>query len=900
MALLFLLLTLAAGLLHAQETVPDTTIADSTTVADTTARRDGLDTVITYSADAIDFDILTRASVLQGNARIEYKEMELTADRIELFWDEQTMIATSTFDTIYTDSTATEIDTIIEIGKPHFKQGTEEFIGDEIAYNLKSKIGRVKGGRTAYQDGSYYGEQFKRLSDDVLSVRRGEFTTCDLDSPHFHFGSNVLKIEVGERVVARPVYLYFEDVPVLAVPYGIFPIQKGRTSGFITPVFGESASQGRFLRNIGYYWATSDYMDVLGTFDYFEEKGMLGGTQFRYAKRYRVNGNLNYDFDLQRNGSSRNRRWQVAANHNQTIDQNTRLGISGSYVSDASYREEVGSTNDRLNQSIRSNATLSKSWTNSPWSASVNAGFTQNIQQKTWTANAPSVRLTHKQGRLFPAPKAPRGIRFAAAPKETTEPWYRAFTWSYSSSYSNDFSYPKQLVEEGLRPDSLNENVYTTIFGTDDDVVIQRDGLGHQGGLSVTARLLRYINLNPSFDWQHVWTRRVVHYEPEGDIFDRADKYGFFTRTTFDVGTSASTKLYGMARNPFGVRAQFRHVMTPTVSFRYRPDFADEAWGYYETAKLENGREITYDRFRAADQGGAVGGTPAGLSQAMSFSLSNLFQMKHGDPEAGTEKKFDILSANFNTGVDFKREKNKWNDLSSSFRTSLPGPLIGPIDGVGLDLSTVHSLYAYNGNVKTDEFYWERSGAWYAPFDLLSASGSVDFSIGAERFGDLFKFHQPREDAEEEVLNDSLEQETELPYNPSQALPDENPELPPVPQAESEDMQTFLDMPISMRFNLRHALNYQTDTRTSTLGSNFESQLTPRWTMSVSYYFDLERNIPQNAGVSITRDLHCWEASLSWSPLGYSPGYYLRIGLKSPQLSDLKIERNQGGNLRGF
>lgn len=894
MATLLLLLTLAVGLLHAQETAPDSTVAD------TTKRRDGVDTVITYSADAIDFDILTRATVLQGNARIEYKEMELTADRIELFWDEQTMIATSRFDTTYIDSTESEIDTIFEVGKPHFKQGSEEFIGDEIAYNLKSKIGRVKGGRTAYQDGSYYGQQFKRLSDDVLSVRRGEFTTCELDTPHFHFGSNVLKIEVGERVIARPVYLYFDDVPVLALPYGVFPIQKGRTSGFITPVFGESADQGRFLRNIGYYWATSDYMDVLGTFDYFEEKGMLGGTKFRYAKRNRLTGNVNYDFDLQRNGSATNRRWQLSANHNQTIDQSTRLGISGSYVSDASYRRDVGSTNDRLNQSIRSNATLSKSWSNSPWSASVNAGFTQNIEQKTWTANAPSVRFTHKQGRLFPAPKAPRGIRFASAPKETTEPWYRAFTWSYSSSYSNDFAFPRTPVEEGLRPDSLNEDLYVTIFGTKDDVVRQRDGMGHSGGLSATARLLRYISLNPSLDWQHAWTRRAVHYDPQGDIFDREDKYGVFTRTTFDVGSSASTKLYGVARNPFGIRAQFRHVMSPSVSFRYRPDFGDEAWGYFETAKLDNGREIRYDRFRAADQGSAVGGTPEGLSEAMSFSLGNLFQMKHGDPEEGTEKKFDILSANFGTGVDFKREKNKWNDISSSFRSSIPGRLIGPIDGVGVDLSTVHSMYQFQGATKTEKFYWERDGgAWYAPFELLSASGSVDFSIGAERFGDLFKFRQPREP---EAIDDSLSLEAELPYNPSEVIPELKPDLPPLPQAEAEneDMNTFMDMPISMRFNIRHSINYLTNTKTSTLGSNFESSLTPRWSMSVSYYFDLERNIPQNAGVTITRDLHCWDASLSWSPLGYSPGYFLRIGLKSPQLRDLKIERNQGGNLRGY
>jgi len=888
-ALLIFLLSLVAGLLHAQETVPDTTQQD------TTARQSGLDTVIVYSADAIDFDILTRTTILEGNARIKYRDMELTAGRILLNWDVKTMIATATFDSLFSDSAGTELDTVIEVGKPHFKQGSEEFTGDEIAYNLDSKIGRVKGGRTTYQDGTYYGDQFKRISDDVLTVRHGEFTTCELDEPHYHFGADVLKIEVGERVVAKPVYLYFADVPVLALPYGVFPIQKGRTSGIITPVFGESASQGRFLRNIGYYWAMSDYMDVLSTMDYYEEFGVLGRTNYRYAKRYRLNGNADFDFDTQRREGSKNRRWQISANHNHTIDQTTRLAASGGYVSDKSYRQQLGTVNDQLNQTIQSNATLSKSWNNSPWSASVNAGYTQNILQETWTARVPTARFTHKQGRLFPAPKAPRGIRFAAAPKEVNEPWYRTFTWTYSSSYSNDLASPHTFVEEGLEPDSLGN--LRIIYGDDSLGVRQRDGMGHSGGLSATAKLARYVNLNPTFSWQHAWTRKTVHYVPDGDIFDRDDQYGFFTRTTFNVGTSASTKLYGLARHPFGLRAQFRHVMTPTVSFSMRPDFSDKEWGYYETVTLENGTEYEYDRFRAADQASVVGGTPAGLSQAMSFSLGNLFQVKYGDEEVGTEKKFDLLSANFASGIDFKRDSLKWNDIQSSFRTALPGRLFGPIEGIGLDLSTTHSMYERVGGRAVNRFFWERDGgAWYSPFDLLRASGSVDFSVRAERVADLFRFRSPKSGN----MDEELTLGEDLPYNPSEVIP-ADPEVPPLPQADKEETsETFLDMPLSMRFNIRHARDYVSDTKTSTLGSSFDGQLTPRWTVSVSYYFDLERNVAQNAGITMTRDLHCWEASLNWSPLGYSPGYYLRIGLKSPQLRDLKIERNQGGNLRGF
>ncbi len=884
-ALIFLLLPLFAGLLQAQESVPDTT-----------AKRDGVDTVISYSADAIDFDILTRTTILERNARIEYKDMELTAGQIILNWDDQTMIATPIYDSLYSDSARTVLDTVVEVGKPHFKQGTEEFIGDEIAYNLKSKIGRVKGGRTAYQDGAYYGQQFKRLSDDVLSVRHGEFTTCELDTPHFHFGADVLKIQVGERVVARPVYLYFDDVPVLALPYGIFPIQKGRTSGFITPVFGESAAQGRFLRNIGYYWAMSDYMDMLGTMDYYEVFGVLGQAKYRYAKRYRVNGDADFEFDTQRRGTSVNRRWQIKANHNQTIDQNTRISASGAYVSDKSYRTDVGSVGDQLAQTVQSNATLSKSWTNSPWSASVNAGFTQNIKQETWSARAPAVRFTHKQGKLFPAAKAPRGIRFASAPKEAVEPWYRTFTWTYASSYSNDLAFNRTFVEEALEPDTSG-NLHV-ILGDDSLTVRQRDGVSHQGGFSATARLLGYINLNPSLDWQHVWTRRVVHYESAGDYFDREDQFGFFTRSTFDVGSSASTKLYGLARNPFGIRAQFRHVMTPSVSFRYRPDFSDEAWGYFETVKLADGSPYTYDRFRAADQSGTVGGTPQGLSEAMSFSLGNLFQMKHGDAEEGKEKKFDLLSANFSTGIDFKRDSLKWNDLSSSFRTSIPGRLIGPIEGLGLDLSTTHSLYERAGSRAINKFFWERDGgAWYAPFDLMRAGASVNFSLRAEHVSDLFSFRSAGKNG---IEGDST-LSSQLPVSPNDVMDiDYEPELPPLPQSDTRDQETFLDMPLSMTFTLRQDRNYISHTSTSTLNTNFTAQLTPLWQITGDYYFDLDTKLPRNAMLSITRDLHCWEASLDWSPLGFSAGYYLRIGLKSPQLRDVKIERNKGGNLRGF
>jgi lipopolysaccharide export system protein LptA len=880
--------------------VPDSLAADSTQQR----RDDGVDTTVTYSADHIDFDVRTRVSVLEGNARIVYKEMTLDAARITVDWNGQLLTATSLTDTLWVDSLHLQVDTVRVVGKPHFTQANEDFTGEEIAYNLKTKQGRVRGGRTSYEQGLYYGEQFKRISSDVLTVKHGEFTTCDADTPHYHFAANRLKIMVGRRVIAQPVFIYFDDVPVLAAPYGIFPQQHGRTSGIIIPTFGESASQGRFLKDVGYYWAPSQYMDILGTIDYYERFGVLGAGEYRYAKRYALNGNTRVTFNTQRLPEGHRRDYAVSSAHAQTIDENTRLNVNGQYVSSPAYNRQVGSTQSQLNQSVRSNATLSKTWYQSPWTTNTNVGYEQNINQKTWSATLPAFSISHRSGLLFPPPKAARNIRNAVALKEVNPPWSRAFSWSYSASYQNSLSLPRTRRQEGLRlafPDSVTGRVPspTPLYGTDTLTVFQRDGASHNAGLSANARILRYLNLNPRVNLRHVWTRKVLNYVPQDSILDRADQTGFFTRTTFDFGTSATTKLYGLSDRPFGLPASFRHVMTPTVGFTYTPDFSDKQWGYFRAVSLPDGRSYRYDRFSSPD-GSIVGGTPGHRSELFSFGLDHLFQMKSGDKETGTEKRYDLLAMSTQTGLDLRRDSLKWDDLRTSLRTALPGRLFGPIQGLSFDLSATHSLYARAGNTKIREFFWARDEAsWYSPLELLNASANVSFTMQGNNVGEMFYLTPPPrvQTPTDTAATDSLG----LPFNPA-SVPDYRGSVPPPPGTKTERSHNspLLDMPLNMTFSFRRTKDYRSGNSTSAMGTNAAFSLTPRWSMNVDYNFDLDRKEVRNASVSVTRDLHCWDASLMWSPLGYRPGYYLRIGLKSAQLRDVKIERHRGAGLGGL
>ncbi len=836
--------------------------------------KDEVDTLVFYSADSIDFDVVNRVTTLIGNAAVRYKDMEIQAAVIQVDWTNQLLTAAPLRDTLWADSAATEIDSIIIIGVPHFRQAAEQFHGDSIAYNMKTRKGRVEHGRTQYMDGYYYGDRFKRLSSKEIIVGGGEFTTCDADCPHYHFSSTKMKVIVGDKVVARPVYLYFEDVPVGVLPYGVFPSRKGRQSGILIPTFGESAHQGRSLRHFGYYWAPSDYMDLACLFDYYERFGFLGHVDYRYAVRYKLSGDAKFSFDTQRSEGTQNRRWALKTRHNQEIDPYTKLTVSGSFASDGSYNDRYATTTQRLRQSLNSNATLTRRWPDSPWSISLNLHHEQNLLDDTWRASLPNFSVRHGSGKLFPGPKPPKGARRTTFRSRAEEPWYRAITYDYSASMLNSMAYTKSRRIEGIgvTPRSIytGKTSQTWIYGDKPTTTSQRDGIQHRLSFSASARLFRYFSMNPRLSLTEGWARRVQEFEPAGRTFDLEERNGFFARHIFNASTSFKTKLYGTFLRPFGIGADFRHVLDPGISFSYRPDFSDEAWGYYKTATLPSGEEYEYDRF-----GNFVyGGTPKGLSERLSFSLGNLFQIRTGDEE--TSVKRDLFSLNFSTGVDVAKDSLRWSDLSSSFRTSTGSGLFGPIQTVSLDITTTHSFYQEQDGVRINRFFWDRSGAdIFSPLEIKNLSASISFSLQDDRLGNTFGAFERQARPEDTT-------DTGMPV-------------------ERRKIHTLFDRPYDVRLSFYHNESFTTDRKTTWGNADANLELTRNWSIGYNVRVNLDTKEVVSTGVQIYRDMHCWEGTLTWNPVGIGRGYFIRIALKSPQLRDIKIERTRGrGTFRGF
>src|SRR5690242_12542369 len=155
----------------------------------------------------------------------------------------------------------------------------------------------------------------------------GAYSTCDLPSPHYHFSARWMKIYLKDKLVAKPVVFYIKHVPILALPFWVFPIKPGRHSGFLFPQFqlGFSNRAGEFLRNAGYYWAPNDYTDFTASGDYYQaEPSWVMRGEANYKLLYRLDGNLQGSYAKDENPAARRVDWDFTANHAQELGPTTR------------------------------------------------------------------------------------------------------------------------------------------------------------------------------------------------------------------------------------------------------------------------------------------------------------------------------------------------------------------------------------------------------------------------------------------------------------------------------------------------------------------------------------------------------------------------------------------------
>ena len=567
-------------------------------VGDTTAAKKE---VVDYDAKRIGFQVRENTIVLEREAHLIYQDLELHARSVRYDIEKQTLEAE---------------------GAPVLGDRGEQVKGGLMTYDLPSRVGTIYDAQTNYEKGLYLGERIRKVGENELDVMSGTYTTCNLAKPHYRFSSHWMKIYLKDKLVAKPVVFYLENVPLLALPFWVFPVKPGRHSGFLFPQFelGLSNSAGQFIRNAGYYWAPNDYMDVTASGDYYqaEPSWVLRG-EGEYRLLYRLDGSFRGTFARNENALNRTENWDFSADHAQEVTPRTRLVARASFVSSKDYNSSNlfgRSLSQRLNRFLTSSLAISH---NADW-ASINAVLDRrqdlDADESLIEANASSLQplgtkaslanLTESKPSLsiaFPT----RAIGSLGLLKHT--PLAKTLRTMYFGLSSQFISYSER------RAFVAGHTPFTTDPGRDSittlgQAMTTRRGLTNNVYLSDSRQLLGWLNFQPQVRANVV----VFDFDEQG--------HRVVPAAVWSSAVTMSSTFYGTFRPRILGLEGLRHVISPSASLSYSPQFPGLT--YVDTLGVRQ------NRFRAFPGVGI-----SGFEQSfMNFSLDQRLQAKvkrHGN-----------------------------------------------------------------------------------------------------------------------------------------------------------------------------------------------------------------------------------------------------------------------------
>lgn len=396
----------------------------------------------------------------------------------------------------------------------------------------------------------------------------------------------------------------------------------------------------------------------------------------------------------------------------------------------------------------------------------------------------------------------------------------------------------------------------------------------HNIPVSATFTLFKYFNVVPSFNYTERWYTRKIEqsYDPNAVGNVKRDTINGFSRVyDYRMGIQVNTKLYGMYKpwkKLFGDRIDaIRHVMTPSVSVNYAPDFGASHYGYYKTYQYtdENGEVRTVEYSPFAGQSFSPPGK--GKSESFTFALDNNVEMKVKTANDSIKKVslIDQLSASltYNAAAEIR----PWSDLSMNLRLKLT-------KSYTFSMNTSFATYGYkfdeNGNVvDNDRTEWS-----YGRFGRFKGySGSFSYTLNNDTWK---KWFGPKDDKDSKDKNKGNDNEALDQYD-DENTEKEDEDKSGLRKTEAAAVDTDGYMAFKMPWSLSLSYSYSISEDRSkeinkksmrypyavshSLNVSGNIKLGSRWNINCSSGYDFNTKEMSMTTVNISRDLHCFNMS---------------------------------------
>jgi hypothetical protein len=910
--------------------VSDTTRKDTTTK--TTKPQRDIETTIEYSAeDSIVLDATGKTAFLYKDSKLNYGTRNITANTIDMDYNSNTITAKYGEDT-----------TGKKLGVPIFKEGKDQYEAKVIKYNYKTKKGQVKGIVTKQGDGVVHGEVVKKQPNNTMFVEHAEYSTCDLREPHFCIKAQRIKFVAGKKIVTKAFNMQLDDIPTpLAFVFGIFPMTKKRASGIIIPSYVDNATRGLGILGGGFYWAVNPYLGARITVDAYTNGGTVWNFNTDYRSRYSFQGNMNFNYSdiyLARDNPSNQQqsksvwiRWTHSTLSKGTgrFSASVNMGSSG-FNNNTQLDPVVRNTG-----SFQSNVSYSNEIKKTPFNYAISFRQSQSVARNTASSGRmdisfPEASINMKQ--IYPL----RNIPFIGK----AEP-IKKFNFRVSSTISNTYTnilspYEPGFAVNGLimpvranyrgRPDSASQFILDSTdkaieiknFRKIDTINFSNSNFSEQarraGKLLITnsipigtsIRFFKYFNLNPSINLtQRIYDRQFNFTDWDSTSKTAGsnvqfDKYN----QAIDANASASvtTRIYGtFFIKRLNIEA-IRHTLNPSVGVSYLPTLEKYNKEFVEV-QINNGTVLGVDKIWMNKFTGARG-TPRINDQAnLNFGLVNQFEMKVRDRKDTTKIAYKKIMLLDNLSMN-----GSYNLVADSFNLSIfpitARTRVGPFD--------------INFTSNLDPYYYQD----VTPTTFASDARRVKRRTSFYDFGGASNTKFETENQKNGTLNNSFKGIGQI-TNMSIAI---STSFKPKKDAKgkkiaavadgtdyffmaSRGLVPYVDWLLPWSLNIAYNMTYvkfsgspivgtvlDKSVFTNNISLSGDVSLTPKWKITGSTAYDINNAKISTTRIGITRDLHCWIASFSYTLMpaftgGATDAFIATIGIKSPSLKDLKYDR---------
>ncbi len=845
--------------------IPSDTLKNASDSVKKVAKGD-IETTINYKAkDSI--IVLTGAAgqivKLYGAAKIVYGNIELEADEITIDYANHTMAATGTRDSLGR-----------RVGFPVFKDGPQLYEMKDILYNFKTGRARITEVVTEQSEGYLHGETvFKNEKGELLSLRNS-YTTCNLEHPHFRIRATKTKAIPNDKIVSGPFYMEFNDIPLpIGFLFGMFPAQRESKSGIIVPSYGEERLRGFNLRRGGYYFDINDYFKLALTGDIYSKGGHALYVQAPYIKRYQYTGNFNFSYsknNVNQNieDESERKDYSLAWTHTPQSKGPARFSASVNMATSTfnqnnnlnyGYNNTMNSNGiNNISRKLSSNISYSQRFPNTPFTMGMNISHNQDLITKQVDMQLPS--LTVNMQNQYPFQR-----------KDGVATKLDNFSIGYSMAASNRLTNYKgtKIVNGKSESDVVpfNANNFRSLFENG------KKGIRHTVPLSYSFKALRFFTVSPSISYEEKWYFEKLDWKYDikngAQTLVPADTIREFNRiANYSFSTGINTRIYGMYTFKKGNVKAIRHTINPSISFGYTPDFTKND-NYFQKIN-QNGKII----YKARHEGFVYGASNTGKAGSIGFGVGNTVEMKVMNEKDTVARKVSLLNnLSISSSYNLVADSFKLANFGLSANTNILNGLFSINLSANIDPYYYRKLKTENNLTyerRIDDYAWKHGSLGR----ITNATLAINTNLNP-------KARENEQASQKKIANSDLpEQEKQFLLN---------------------DPNAYIDFEIPWSLRVNYSLNYSRSILTTTTVKRFsvtqtlqfsgDVSLSQAWKINFSSGYDIQNKAFTQTSISLTRDLHCWTASLNWVPFGYFTSYNFTIRVKASVLQDLKMER---------